>query len=76
MFLLGALIVGSVSVLAILNGLRKAPEAYEDELGFHVMRERPRCSGASILPRRSKKPEADGGRLDLPLPVGVGHFKG
>jgi hypothetical protein len=76
MFLLGALIVASASLLVTLNGLRKAPEAYEDELGFHVIRERPRCSGASILPRRSKKPEANDGRLDLPLPVGVGHFKG
>lgn len=75
MFLFGALIVASASLLITLNGLRKAPEAYEDELGFHIIRERPRCSGASILPRRSKKPEADGRRLDLPLPVGVGHFK-
>ena len=68
--------VASVALMGILNVVRKAPEAYEDETGFHIVRERTRCSGASVLPRRSRTREMVGGRLHLPLPAGFGHFKG
>jgi hypothetical protein len=37
-------------VIIIVNGLRKAPEAYEDQYGFHVVQGRARGSG--ILLRR------------------------
>jgi hypothetical protein len=75
MLLLGVLGVASLSVVVILNGLRRAPEAYEDQSGFHIVPERPRCSGASVLPRRAKKRDVVSGRFNLPLPVGAGHFK-
>ena len=76
MFLLGVLTVASVSLAVILNVLRKAPEGYEDESGFHIIHGRAHYSGASILSRRSSKREAVGGRLHLPLPAGAaGHFK-
>jgi hypothetical protein len=76
MFLLGLLVVASSSLVIVLNGLRKAPEAYEDESGFHLIRKRAHYSGASVLPRRSSKRDIDGGRLDRPLPAGAGHLKG
>ena len=73
MFLFGVLTVGSLSLAGIFNALRNAPEGYEDETGFHVIRGRARYSGASILPRRVKDREAVGGRLH---PAGAaGHFK-
>lgn len=75
MFLLGVLTVASVSLAVILNALRKAPEGYEDETGFHIVHGRARYSGASVLPRRSRERQAVGGRLHLPLPAGAGHFK-
>jgi hypothetical protein len=76
MFLLAALAVaGPVSLAVIFHGLRKAPEGYEDQDGFHFTRERPRYSGASVLPRRARSHRADGGTLDLPVPAGAGNFK-
>jgi hypothetical protein len=75
MFLLGALVtVAFISVAVILNGLRKAPEGHEDENGFHLVPERLRHPGASVLPRRAKGQQS-GGRLHFPLPAGAGHFK-
>jgi hypothetical protein len=41
---------GAVSLAVIVAGLRGAPEAYEDEHGFHVVRKR--ASGAGVLFRR------------------------
>ena len=38
------------SLLIVINGLRSAPEAYEDEAGFHVVRKRAR--GAGVSPRK------------------------
>jgi hypothetical protein len=35
------------SLFAVFNGLRHAPEGYEDEQGFHVLRKRVRGSGVS-----------------------------
>lgn len=73
MFLIGIFATATVSLAVVLNSLRQAPEGYEDRDGFHVVRERPRYSGASILPRRSK---VGGRNLDMPLPVGARHAKG
>jgi hypothetical protein len=40
MFLtLGVIFVASASLAVIVDGLRKAPEGYEDETGFHVIQE-------------------------------------
>jgi hypothetical protein len=76
MFLLGFLTVASASLTVILYALRKAPEGYEDETGFHMIHGRAHYSGASILPRRPREREAVRGRLHLPLPAGAaGHFK-
>ncbi|HEU0207846.1 MAG TPA: hypothetical protein VFQ78_02605 [Candidatus Udaeobacter sp.] len=55
MFLLGVIVAtASASLGVIVHALHKAPEGYEDEHGFHFLPERPRYSGASILPRRAQ----------------------
>jgi hypothetical protein len=50
-WLAGLIVVSSGSLLLIINGLRKAPEAFEDENGLHILP--PRRSGAGVL--RKKK---------------------
>jgi hypothetical protein len=51
MFLaIGLLATTFGTAVIIANSLRNAPEAYEDENGFHVIRKR--ASGAGILFRR------------------------
>ena len=76
MLLVGVLTVASVSLALTLNALRRAPEGYEDETGFHVIPARPRYSGASVLPRRATGPATVGGTLHVPLPAGAaGHLK-
>jgi len=52
--LAGLIVVSSGSLLLIINGLRKAPEAFEDENGLHILP--PRRSGAGVL--RKKKSSA------------------
>ena len=71
MFLFAVLATAaSIPLALIIHGLHKAPEGYEDENGFHIIPQRPRYSGASILPRRTTSET-----LDLPVPVGAGHVK-
>jgi hypothetical protein len=36
----GLLVVGIGSLALIARGLRKAPESYEDEHGFHIVRDK------------------------------------
>jgi len=43
----GLIVASSGSLLLIINGLRKAPEAFEDENGLHILP--PRRSGAGVL---------------------------
>jgi hypothetical protein len=45
------------SLLIVINGLRSAPEAYEDEQGFHVVRNRAHSGGVS---RRKKYAQQHG----------------
>jgi hypothetical protein len=50
MIVLAAIIpVTALSLLAVLTGLRKAPEGYEDEQGFHLIRKR--AGGAAVVGR-------------------------
>ena len=44
---LGLLATAVGSVIAVFNGLRHAPEGYEDEHGFHLIQKRLRGSGVS-----------------------------
>jgi len=54
---LGTLAVASGSMLvAIVRGLQKAPEAYEDERGFNIIQERPRRSQILVLKPHAKAP--------------------
>src|SRR2546428_13216885 len=54
---LGILSITVGALVIIVNGLRSAPEAYEDEQGFHLIRKR--ASGSGILRRkRASRPEA------------------
>jgi hypothetical protein len=53
-WLAGLIAVFSGSLFLIINGLRKAPEAFEDENGLHILP--PRQSGAGVL--RKKKSSA------------------
>ena len=67
MFLVAAVgVVAFSSVALMLHGLHTAPEGYEDAKGFHIVPPRPRCSGASVLPRRAKS-EA----LNVPVAIGA-----
>jgi hypothetical protein len=49
-FILPLCAAGAVSLAFIVVGLRRAPEAYEDEHGFHVVGNRATSSG--VLLRR------------------------
>jgi hypothetical protein len=51
--LIALLAVSFGSLLIIINGLRKAPKALEDEHGLHILSVRP--SGAGVL-RNKKSP--------------------
>ncbi|PYL72841.1 MAG: hypothetical protein DMF26_15665 [Verrucomicrobia bacterium] len=51
--LIALLAVSFGSLLIIINGLRKAPKALEDEHGLHILSVRP--SGAGV-PRNKKSP--------------------
>ena len=62
MFLaLGLLATTFGTAVIIANSLRNAPEAYEDQDGFHVIRKR--VSGAGILFRRKYAGQLGSGSL-------------
>jgi hypothetical protein len=54
---LGVLVTAMGSLALVVNGLRRAPEAYEDEEGFHVMRKGVPASGISHHKGRREKHE-------------------
>jgi hypothetical protein len=57
LFALGSCAITFGALVIIVNGLRSAPEGYEDEHGFHVIRKR--ASGSAILRRkRASRPES------------------
>ena len=41
-------------LLAVVRGLRRAPEGYEDEGGFHLLRERARGSAVKHSARQTR----------------------
>lgn len=54
---LGILSITFGALVIVVNRLRSAPEAYEDEHGFHLIRKR--ASGSGILrKKRASRPEA------------------
>ncbi|MEY2440379.1 MAG: hypothetical protein QOI34_1764 [Verrucomicrobiota bacterium] len=44
----------------VANSLRKAPEAYEDEGGFHIVS---RAKGSAVLSRRKSREQTQAGSL-------------
>ena len=50
-WLLGFIAGSATSLLIVVNGLRKAPEAFEDSHGFHILPAR--TSRAGVLRKRS-----------------------
>ena len=64
-WLIGLLAVSSGSLLIVINGLRKAPEAFEGEHGLHILRRSLR--GAGIL--RNRRPSGEEARSSLQSPV-------
>jgi hypothetical protein len=66
-WLAGLIVVSSGSLLLIINGLRKAPEAFEDENGFHIVR--PRRSSAGVLRKKKSAATDQGARHSWDSPV-------
>ena len=64
-WLIGLMAVSSGSLLIVINGLRKAPEAFEGEHGLHILRRSLR--GAGIL--RNRRPSGEEARSSLQSPV-------
>jgi hypothetical protein len=61
MFLAFAIIAFTAgAVVIIANSLRKAPVGYEDEHGFHIIRQ---TKGSAILLRQKSTREANAGAL-------------
>ena len=68
-WLIGLMAVSSGSLLIVINGLRKAPEAFEDEHGLHILRRSLRGAGIlrnKTVDHRSRDQEA---RSSLQSPV-------
>lgn len=65
LFAIGLVALAFASLVVIMNGLRKAPEGYEDEDGFHVVRDHANRPRLSALTRRPKRRES--------YPVGAEH---
>ncbi len=60
LFVLGIILAVGLSSLAIVaNSLRKAPEGYEDDHGFHIVA---RANGSAIF-RRNFGKESEAGSL-------------
>gem|GEM_PF-4432804 len=58
------------SLLIIINGLRKAPEAFEGEHGLHILHARP--SGAGVLRNKKshtskRRPRSQKAKLQSPV---------
>jgi hypothetical protein len=70
-WMIALLAVFSGALLIIINGLRKAPEAFEDEHGFHILRRSLR--GAGILRNKkfpvSRQPYGENATSGLPSPA-------
>src|SRR5947207_3116666 len=49
LFVIGIVATTAGTLAAILRALNRAPEGYEDELGFHIVK---RAKGSAILARR------------------------
>jgi hypothetical protein len=64
-WLIGLLAVSSGSLLIVINGLRKAPEAFEDEHGLHILRRSLR--GAGILLNRRPRDEKTRSSFQSPV---------
>jgi hypothetical protein len=58
LFAIAFALLGAASLIIIINGLRKAPEGYEDENGFHIVRNRANRPRLSALTRRPKARES------------------
>src|SRR5882724_6632014 len=58
-WLAGLIVASSGSLLLIINGLRKAPEAFEDENGLHIL---PHGGAAPAFCEKANRPPATVGR--------------
>lgn len=62
LFTFGIITTSAVAaVFIVANSLRSAPEAYEDELGFHIIRKP--VKGSGILLRRKPAVETEAASL-------------
>jgi hypothetical protein len=81
LFVVGLLVLVASSLVIIVNQLIKAPEAYEDEDGFQLIRERATRSSAPVVRRHSRQfrfrstRTEHGAGLHLHLPATVGRVK-
>ncbi len=68
----GIILVASASLAVIVDGLRKAPEGYEDETGFHIVQEYshagPRAGWKLGKGKGMPLPADETGDLDVGLP--------
>jgi hypothetical protein len=60
-WLIGLASIGCGSLILIVNSLRKAPEAFEDERGFHLIRRY--AESAAVLRRKKLADKGGSGSL-------------